>query len=124
MPIRICCLCLFEQAGRYLFQETVYASSGRMMYRPVGGTMEYGEQSIDTVVREVEEEIGAVIEQPILRYIIENHYETNCQKVAEISGLMVEESSEQPQHGHDLAFIYEGKLPNQQQFPHSMSALG
>ncbi|MFD1888096.1 NUDIX domain-containing protein [Paenibacillus wenxiniae] len=114
MNIRISCLCLFEQAGRYLFQETIYASSGRIMYRPIGGTMEYGEQSVDTVVREVQEEIGAMIGQPTLRYIIENHYETNRQEVAEMNGVMVEELPEQPQHGHDLAFIYEGTLPDQQ----------
>ncbi|WP_411349918.1 NUDIX domain-containing protein [Paenibacillus sp. WLX2291] len=114
MSIRISCLCLFEHEGRYLFQEAIYASSGRIMYRPIGGTIEYGERSIDTVVREVQEEIGAVIEQPSLRYVIENHYQTNRLEIAEINGVQVEELPEHPQYGHDLAFIYEGKLPDQQ----------
>ncbi|MEW4369513.1 NUDIX domain-containing protein [Paenibacillus kandeliae] len=114
MNIRTSCLCLFERQGRYLFQEMVYASSGRIMYRPIGGTMEYGEQSIDTVVREVQEEIGAVIEQPILRYVIENHYTTHIEEIAESCGVAVEELPAQPKHGHDLAFIYEGQLPDAQ----------
>ncbi|WP_397376708.1 NUDIX domain-containing protein [Paenibacillus sp. p3-SID867] len=38
----------------------------------VGGTVEYGESSKETIIREVREELNAEIQEPKLKFVIEN----------------------------------------------------
>ncbi|MGE5579663.1 MAG: NUDIX hydrolase [Bacillota bacterium] len=75
------CILVQELSGRHLKGTGTH-------YRPIGGTIEYGERSSETVVREFEEETGMAVE--IVRYLgcIEN--------VFTIDG----------QTGHDIDFVY------------------
>jgi NADH pyrophosphatase NudC (nudix superfamily) len=79
---------LEEQRGRHSQGNGVY-------YRPIGGTIEFGERSEDALVREYKEEIGADIE--IIQYMdcIENIY-----KVADKTG-------------HEITLMYTVKFKNE-----------
>lgn len=69
--------------------------NGVITYRPVGGTIKYGEDSITTVIREVKEEINHDIIDPKLLGIVENIFPY----YGEI--------------GHEFDFIYEAKLSDE-----------
>src|SRR5258708_6983818 len=43
-------------------------------WRPLGGTIEFGERAADALKREFSEEIGAAIEEPKLLSVLENLY--------------------------------------------------
>ncbi|WP_046214387.1 NUDIX domain-containing protein [Paenibacillus wulumuqiensis] len=113
MGIRTTCLCLIQYNDHYLFQETLLKSSGRIMYRPVGGTMEPGEHSRQTVIREVREEIGADLVDPVLRYIIENHYEIPAHEAAEQSAQAAQPAEDTVIKANELCFIYTASLKDQ-----------
>ncbi len=59
------CILVQELSGRH-------SKGTGTHYRPIGGTIEYGERSLDTVVREFGEEIGMAVE--VIKYLgcIEN----------------------------------------------------
>ncbi len=98
MHIRTVCLCLLQQDQRFLFQRIENVHKSKTMYRPVGGTMEYGENSLTAVTREVKEEINVEIIEPILQYVIENHFKftEQHQDSGEIKEVL----------GHEINFIY------------------
>jgi len=98
MHIRTVCLCLLQQDQRFLFQRIENVHKDKTMYRPIGGTMEYGENSLTTVMREVKEEINIDITEPILQYVIENHFMFTAQN--QDSGDTTESL------GHEIHFIY------------------
>jgi len=58
--IRPVALCVIWRAGQILVAENI-ESDGQVFYRPLGGTIEFGEHSHDTVKREMLEEIKADI---------------------------------------------------------------
>jgi ADP-ribose pyrophosphatase YjhB (NUDIX family) len=60
-------------------------------YRPLGGTIEFGESGADAIVREFGEEIGAEVE--VIRYLATLESIFTCEGVA----------------GHELVRIYEVK---------------
>lgn len=92
MKIRTVSLCLIRRGDQILVQETFDEALMKSLYRPIGGTVEYGENSKQTVIREVMEEIGAEIEEPKLIFVIENIFEYLDQT------------------GHEIDFIYEAEL--------------
>ncbi|WP_036681183.1 NUDIX hydrolase [Paenibacillus tyrfis] len=92
MKIRTVALCLIRRDDQILVEEIVDEVLKKRLYRPIGGTVEYGENSKQTVIREVMEEIGAEIEEPKLSFVIENIFE------------YLEET------GHEIDFIYEAVL--------------
>lgn len=98
MAIRTVCLCLLQHDQRFLFQRIENVHQSKTMYRPIGGTMEYGESSLVTVRREVKEEIHVDIVDPVLQYVIENHFEYTEQDQA--TGTAVQGL------GHEITFIY------------------
>ncbi|WDF49103.1 NUDIX domain-containing protein [Paenibacillus sp. KACC 21273] len=98
MAIRTVCLCLLQQDQRFLFQRIENMHESKTMYRPIGGTMEYGESSLVTVKREVKEEIHVDIIHPVLQYVIENHFEYTEQDQS--TGVSVQGL------GHEITFIY------------------
>ena len=83
--IRDGCVLAEEQSGTHSKGTGTY-------YRPIGGTIEFGERSADTVVREFREEIGA--ETAIHRYL------TCLENIFSIDG----------QAGHELVQVYEVRL--------------
>jgi len=123
--IRTTCLCLLQRGGYYLLQETQLASSGRIMYRPIGGTMEPGESSLQTVIREVREEIGADLIDPQLLYIIENHYEVPIHEAAEQSHETAGDNDTRAASGdnlikaNELCFIYTAEVADESLYEQS-----
>ncbi len=75
--IRPLVLCIFRKAQQILVHESYDPIKGERFYRPLGGGIEFGEQSRDTAVREMKEELGAEICN--LRYLgtIENIFSYN-----------------------------------------------
>jgi ADP-ribose pyrophosphatase YjhB (NUDIX family) len=50
--------CVAERFGAILVSHCVDPHTGEQYYRPLGGTVEYGERTQDTVVREFRNELG------------------------------------------------------------------
>lgn len=92
MNIRTVSLCVIRRRDEFLLEETFDQVTNKTYYRPVGGTVEIGENSKHTVIREVKEEINADITDPKLLGVIENIF------------------TYQDQIGHEIDFIYEAEL--------------
>ncbi|RMN23290.1 NUDIX hydrolase [Pseudomonas coronafaciens] len=59
--IRPLALCIFHRRGKILVNQFYDAVEKRTLFRPIGGGIEFGERSIDAIVREVHEELGLSI---------------------------------------------------------------
>jgi 8-oxo-dGTP pyrophosphatase MutT (NUDIX family) len=92
--VRAIAICVFRNADRILVAEGFDEFKNQKFYRPLGGTIEFGEYSDETVRRELMEEIQAEVSD--LRYLgtLENIFTFNDKK------------------GHEIVFIYDGKLTN------------
>ena len=80
--IRPIAICLCRDADRILVTE--YCEKGRLYYRPLGGTIEFGERGEETIRREFREEIAADLAE--VRYLgtLENIYTVEQQRAHEI----------------------------------------
>lgn len=92
--IRALALCLFSHQGRILVNEAIDPANGQRFCRPLGGGIEFGEPSIQTIVREIREEIGADIEH--LRWI----------------GTLENIFTYQGELGHQIVQVYDGEFSN------------
>jgi 8-oxo-dGTP pyrophosphatase MutT (NUDIX family) len=90
--IRPLAICLFSHGGRILVSEEYDPSTGETFYRPLGGGIEFGEHSTDTIHRELMEEIGAQVKDLVYLGTIENIFTFN-----EIPG-------------HEIVQVYDGAL--------------
>jgi 8-oxo-dGTP pyrophosphatase MutT (NUDIX family) len=90
--VRAIAICVFHNGDRILVAEGFDELKNQKFYRPLGGTIEFGEYSDETVRRELMEEIQ--VEVSDLRYLgtLENIFTFNGKK------------------GHEIVFIYDGKL--------------
>lgn len=90
--IRPKALCVVETDGEILV--TVYddPNTGERYYRPLGGSIEFGEYSADAVVREFREEIGADL--------VDIEYLDTLENVFSYGG----------EPAHELVAIYDGRL--------------
>jgi 8-oxo-dGTP pyrophosphatase MutT (NUDIX family) len=88
--IRAIAICVFRNGDRIFVPELSDPLKKQTFYRPLGGSIEFGERSHDTVARELREEID--VEVSNLRYIgtIENIFTYNGQE------------------GHEIVQVYEG----------------
>ncbi|KAA1184975.1 NUDIX domain-containing protein [Paenibacillus sp. B2(2019)] len=68
---RACSLCIIKRRESILLEQFP-EEDGIITFRPVGGTIEYGEDSKSAVIREVKEEINIDIIEPKLIGIIEH----------------------------------------------------
>jgi ADP-ribose pyrophosphatase YjhB (NUDIX family) len=68
-------LCVVINGDRVLVRRHLHGVLDPVFYRPVGGTVEFGERSIDAVQREVLEEIGAELANLRLLGCIENLFD-------------------------------------------------
>lgn len=59
LRIRPLALCVFRREDKIFVAEGYDSSKDQAFYRPIGGKIEFGEHAIDTVAREVREEIDA-----------------------------------------------------------------
>ena len=92
--IRPLAICVFRNKDRILVAEGYDPIKGKTFYRPLGGGIEFGERSEETICRELMEEIGVELKQDTLKYLgaVENIFTFN--------GVP----------GHEIVLIYDGAL--------------
>ena len=92
--IRPLALCLFHNKNRILVAEGYDPIKGETFYRPLGGGIEFGERSEETICRELMEEIGVELKQDTLKYlgVVEN--------IFTFTGTP----------GHEIVLVYDGAL--------------
>lgn len=92
--IRPIAICVFRHNDHILVAEGYDPVKNEYFYRPLGGGIEFGETSRDTISREMMEEIHVEVERQSLKYLgtVENIFHFN--------GAV----------GHEIVFIYDGVL--------------
>ncbi len=90
--VRAIAICVFRNGDRILVAEGSDKAKNQVFYRPLGGTIEFGEYSIETVRREIMEEIQAEVYD--LRYL------GTLENIFTFDG----------ENGHEIVFVYDGKL--------------
>jgi ADP-ribose pyrophosphatase YjhB (NUDIX family) len=90
--VRPLALCVFRDGDRILVQEGYDPSKNQTFYRALGGAIEFGERSDQTVARELREEIGTEV--------------TDLEFLATIESVFVFDGL----HGHEICLVYEGAL--------------
>lgn len=90
--IRPIALCVCRQQDRILVAEGRDSRKDQLFYRPLGGTIEFGEHGPDAVRREFREEIGAEL--------------SRIQYLGMLENIFIYEG----QRGHEIALIYDGQL--------------
>ncbi|MFN8372290.1 MAG: NUDIX domain-containing protein [Anaerolineae bacterium] len=90
--IRPLAICVFRDGERIFAAEGYDEVKQQFFYRPLGGRIEFGERSAQTIVRELREEIDAEVSD--LRYLgtLENIFTFNGEM------------------GHEIVLIYDGKF--------------
>ena len=85
-------ICVCRDGERILVAEYYDKDKGQTFYRPLGGTIEFGERGEETARRELGEEIGAELGE--LRYLgmLENIY------------------TYEGRRGHEIVLVYDGRL--------------
>lgn len=93
--IRPIAICVFRQRDLILVTEYVDPPpASRIYYRPLGGTIELGEPSSETIVREIQEELGENVIHLDLLGTLENIYTV------------------QGNIGHEIVQVYDGRFQN------------
>jgi 8-oxo-dGTP pyrophosphatase MutT (NUDIX family) len=90
--IRPIVICLFRNDGRILVETQPDSVKGDWFCRPLGGAIEFGEESRAALIREIQEELGAEVENIQLLGVLEN--------------LFVYEG----QSGHEIVFVYDAQF--------------
>ena len=87
-------ICVFRHGDSILVAEGYDPVKQERFYRPLGGGIEFGENSAETISREIQEEINVEIDGKSLRYLgtLENIFHFN--------GNM----------GHEIVMVYDGAL--------------
>jgi len=93
--IRPLAICVFSHAGKILVSESFDSVKGETFYRPLGGRIEFGERAVETLHRELMEEIQAEIDD--LRYL-----ET-------LENIFIHEGEK----GHEIVLVFDGNLADQ-----------
>lgn len=92
--IRPLAICVFRHGDRILVAEGYDLVKQEYFYRPLGGGIEFGENSAETISREIREELNIEIDGGSLKYLgaLENIFHFN--------GSM----------GHEIVMVYDGAL--------------
>lgn len=90
--IRPLAICVFSHQGKILVFEGYDPTKMERFYRPLGGAIEFGERSADTVRRELKEEIGAQVENLVYLGALENIFTFDGTP------------------GHEIVQVYDGRL--------------
>lgn len=92
--IRPIAICVFRYNDCILVAEGYDPIKKEHFYRPLGGGIEFGENSMETICREMMEELSVEVDRESLRYLgaVENIFRFN--------GAM----------GHEIVMVYDGAL--------------
>jgi 8-oxo-dGTP pyrophosphatase MutT (NUDIX family) len=90
--IRPIAICACREGNRILVAEGHDSKKGQTFYRPLGGTIEFGERGSETVRREFREEIGAELTD--VRYL----------------GMLENIFTYEGRRGHEIVLVYDGRL--------------
>lgn len=90
--IRPIAICLFSNNGRILAAEGYDPVRQQTFYRPLGGTIEFGETGEQTIVREIDEELGAAVTDLRFLVAVENIFTFNGRP------------------GHEIVLVYDGRF--------------
>ncbi|WP_147171793.1 NUDIX hydrolase [Pseudomonas sp. SJZ079] len=90
--IRAKAVCIFRNQDKVLLAQGFDPAKNEKYLSPIGGGIDFGEQSADAAIREVKEELGTEAHELQLLGVIEN--------------LFIFDDKE----GHEIVFIYEGKF--------------
>jgi len=93
--VRAIALCVFIKNGKLLVGEGFDEVKQKAFGRPLGGTIEFGESSHTTIVREIREELGAEITNLRFLGVLENIFTYNGEP------------------GHEIVLIYSGEFIDQ-----------
>jgi ADP-ribose pyrophosphatase YjhB (NUDIX family) len=88
--IRPIAICVCRDSDRILVTE--FREKGRIYYRPLGGTIEFGERGEEAVRREFREEIAAELAEVCYLGTLENIY------------------TDGEMRGHEIVLVYDGRL--------------
>ena len=90
MPgVRPVAICVFHHRGRILVARGYDDVKDQRFYRPLGGEIEFGESAADALRREIREELGLEIVQPVQLGVLENRFEFRGRP------------------GHELVFVFD-----------------
>lgn len=90
--IRAIAICVFRNGDRILVSEGVDSVKQESFYRPLGGTIEFGERGEESIRRELKEEINAEVTD--LRYL----------------GLLENLFVYEAERGHEIVLVYDGQF--------------
>ena len=92
--IRPLAICVFHRDDHILVAEGYDSVKQQTFYRQLGGGIEFGESSVDTICRELQEELNAEVDKESLKYLgaLENIFTFN--------GVP----------GHEIILVYDGVL--------------
>ena len=90
--IRSIAICLFRHNGKILVFEGFDPATEEIFYRPLGGGIEFGEHSAETIRRELREEIGAEVRDLVYLGTLENIFTYDGEP------------------GHEIVQVYDGVL--------------
>jgi 8-oxo-dGTP pyrophosphatase MutT (NUDIX family) len=93
--IRPIAICVFRYGDRILVSQSIDPVKQEWFYRPLGGGIDFGEYSQEAIVREIREELGVEIQQVQLLGVLENVFVYDGKP------------------GHEIVFVYDAELENQ-----------
>jgi len=93
--VRPVAICVCRDGERILVAEFHDSKKDQTFYRPLGGTIEFGERGEETVRREIHEEIAADLSE--VRYL----------------GMLENIFTYEGQRGHEIMLIYDGHLSDE-----------
>ncbi len=99
--IRPNALVIIQRDNRLLAARGQDKTTGKIFYRLMGGGIEFGETSTETIKREIKEELGATIINEKLLCTIENVFEFNSKKSHEITFLFSGDLLEEPLYNQE-----------------------
>ncbi len=93
--VRPIAICVFRKDSSVFLAEGYDKTKDETFYRPLGGSIEFGEYGRETVARELREEIGAAV--------------TNVRYLGTLENIFVFEG----RPGHEIVLLFEGEFVEQ-----------
>ncbi len=100
--IRTIAICVFRNGNRILAGEGFDSIKHQTFYRPLGGTIEFGERSDETIRRELAEEIKAEVTDLHYLGLLENVFVYEAEK------------------GHEIVLVYDGQFVDRSLYEKAM----